>query len=106
MTPTHVTPQTVTNASGTIAVASSSTSIGAQKIISEAPANAEQLLHTANQVITTADIIALCSCTILLFSFIWTIYSSRKKRVIDEKYYILRKQEYELERAKFMQANQ
>lgn len=106
MTPSSVTTQHVTNASGTIAIASTSTSIGAQTIASKAPAGAEQLLHTADMVITTADMVGMFSASILFASFLWNIYSSKKKREIDERYYSLRKAEHELAMAKFKQGNQ
>lgn len=100
MVMSFVTPQHVTNASGTIALASTSTSIGAQKIVNEAPASAEHMLHTANSVITTADMIALGSVSIMLASFLWNVYSSKKNRQIDEKFYRLRQEELALEMLK------
>lgn len=97
-----VTPQHVTSASGTIAIASTSTSITTQRMLSDAPASAQELIQTAHEVISTADMIALASCLVLISSFAWNIYSSRKKQQMDEKFYILRQQELELEKEKFL----
>jgi hypothetical protein len=105
MNPINVTTQHVTNASGTIAIASTSTSLGVTRVISEAPIiGAEQLIDTANTILTTADVIGMFSGSILLMSFMWNVYATKRrmkmtmaKAIIDEKYYVLRKSEHELE---------
>ena len=103
------TAQTVTTASGTVAIATTSTSLGVAKVMAEAPTDAQQLAEVAQYVITTADKIGLFSATIMLLSFTYTVYSSRRKRSIDlakveldGQFYQLRLGEYELEKAKYL----
>ena len=94
--------QHVTNASGTIAIASTSTSITTQGIINDAPLTADTLIQRAQEVISTADKIAIISCIVLVISVLWNIYSNKKKQQLDEKFYILRQQELELEKERFL----
>ncbi len=102
------TTQHVTNASGTIAIASTSTSISVASVISEAPVDAHNLVDIANQVITTADVIGICAIIVLTLSFIHTVVVTRKRKLEhavrvyqDQQFYNLRLKEYELEREKF-----
>jgi hypothetical protein len=103
MNPTSATIQNVTNVSGTVAIASSSTSIGVAKVAASAPPEATYLIDQANSVITSADMIAICSTVVLLTSLVWNVYASKKKQNMDEKFYQLRQAELALERAKFQQ---
>jgi broad specificity polyphosphatase/5'/3'-nucleotidase SurE len=93
--------QHVINTSGTVAIASTSTSIGVSKIAASAPPNAETLISHANEWVTVADMIGMFSALVLFSSFLWNIYVTRKRKAIDEKFYQLRKQELQLERDKF-----
>lgn len=109
MSPSHVTAQTVTNASGTIALASTSTNIGVTQVVNAAPVTgAEHLIHTAGAVLSLTEITGLCSAAVLILSFLWNIHSTRRKlkqtdqrNAINEKFYQLRKEEHELELAKY-----
>jgi len=108
-----VTTQTVTNASGTIAIASATTGMGVTKVVNAAPViGAEHLINTAGMVLSVAEITGICSAVILVLSFFWNVISTRRRlkikveqKELDEKYYTLRKYEYELELAKY-KANQ
>lgn len=108
MSLSSATTQTVTNASGTVAIATTSTSLGVTQVIKDAPVDAIQLIDAANYVITTADKIGMFSAIIMFLSFAYNIYSSRKKQRIelakvdlDEQYYFLRMKEYELDKIKY-----
>ena len=101
-------PQNVTNISGTIAVAATSTSKGIEAVMTHAPTNAEPLINAAHNAISLADKVGICSVCILGASFLYTIFSTRKRHrdieaqlEIDKKFYTLRKEELELEKAKF-----
>lgn len=100
MNPSSVTAQHVTNASGTVAIASSSTSIGATSVMTGVAPDPVLIQNVASMV-STADMIALCSCVVLALSFAYNVYSTRKRRIIDESEHELRAKEYELELAKF-----
>lgn len=107
MTLSTAIPQNVTNVSGTIAIASTSTSIGVAKVADAAPEGADILVTTAQQVISFADQMALFSVVIMTLSFLYTIWATNKKNKIaqrqaelDEKLYQIRKEELEFERAK------
>ena len=103
-----LTAQHLTTTSGTLAIASTSTSLGVKKVISSAPSSgAEKMISDASTVLNVTEIIGICSVTILVLSFIWNVYSTKRrikmaydKSLLDEKYYILRKMEHELEIAK------
>lgn len=109
MSTTVLTAQHVTNASGAVALASTSTSLGVAKITNVAPPEgAEQLIDKAHLLITTADMIGICSVTVLVLSFLWNVHATRKrtkreiaKAMLDERFYALRKSEHELELARF-----
>lgn len=94
------TTQHVTNASGTVAIASSTTSIGVAKV-GEKALNDPALIESVNQVVSNADMIALCSVCVLTLSVIYNIYATRKRRALDEEFRDLRQKEYELNLAKF-----
>ena len=104
-----VTSQHITNASGTVAIASTSTSLGVTKVVNSAPyAENSGIIDTANAVITTADMIGIFSAVVLLASFAWNVYATRKrlkfkaeKAEFDQRYLELRQREHELELAKF-----
>ena len=87
----------ITNATGTVAIASSSSSMGVAKIAESAPADATLLIQEAHQIITTADAIAIVSVVIMGISFVWKVYTDIKRKDIDERLYDLRKRELELE---------
>lgn len=105
MSPSSATVQHVTNASGTVAIASSSTSIGVTKV-TEGVSTDPLLLDNISSIVSTADIIAAASVVILALSFGYNVYSTRKRRQLDEAFKDLRLKEYELDLAKFKRKNQ
>lgn len=104
MTPSSATIQHVTNASGTVAIASSSTSIGVTKVTEGVMTN-PTVIENINTVVSMADMIALCSLIVLVLSFLYNMYATRKRRKMDELSYDLRTKEYNLELAKFKTRN-
>jgi len=104
MTPSSATIQNVTNASGTVAIASSSTSIGVSKVVEGVTVD-PILIDQASSMVNTADMIALASLVVLTLSFIYNMYATRKQRTLDERIERLRAKEYDLELAKFKMRN-
>lgn len=100
--------QHVTNASGTVAIASTSTSLGVASVINSSPEITQSLATTAQSVISTADLIGIFSVSILALSFLFNVYATKRRRILaekqtslDERFYTLRKAEHELDLTRY-----
>lgn len=95
---TSVTNQTVTSASGTVAIASASTSKGVLIVTKDAPTS---VVQSAMEVVTIADIVAISSFVVLLLSSLWNVYSSRKMQQIESKNHELESRKLDMDRDRF-----
>lgn len=80
---------TVTNVSGATAIVSASTS----KVVSM---GSPETIDMMREVMTTADIIGVCSFVVLALSFLWNVYSTRRKNKIELMNYELEREKFEL----------
>ena len=100
MNPYNVTAQTVTNASGTVAIASSSTSFAVSNVTAGVTHD-PVLLENVHSFLSWSEAIGLVSVVTMILSFAYTVYSSQRKRMLDLQSHELRAKEYSLDLAKF-----
>ena len=86
----------VTNLSGATAIVSVSTSKTASMIQDSVPPGLVEVIQRTQEVMTTADIVGVCSFVVLFLSFVWNVYSTRKKNQIEERNYMLEREKFEL----------
>lgn len=95
MNTSSVMNQTVTNVSGATALVSASTSKTASIIQDSAQANAPEVIQTAQDLMTTSDLIAVISVIVLVLSFLWNVYSTRRRNNISMMNYKLEREKFE-----------
>lgn len=92
---THAITQSVTTVSGTAAIVSASTSKTAGYIQGVSPTDAVDVVQTTQSIVDVADVIGLCSFGVLLCSFVWNVYSGRKRTAIEQANVDLEREKFE-----------
>ena len=72
---------TTTQVSGAVTLVSASSSKTAS-LIAESSPDVPRVMETASKVIINADTLALCSFVVMVLSFVWNIYSTRRRNNI------------------------
>lgn len=85
----------VTNVSGAIALGSAASSKTISIIQEHVPLN-EAVFNRTQDVMSTTDIIAIGSFIILMLSFGWNLWSTRRRNNIADKNYQLEREKFEL----------
>lgn len=93
-TPNTIT-SAVTNLSGATALASAASS-KTVSVIQENVIMSDAVFNRAQEVMTMTDKIAIGSFTVLVLSFAWNLYSTRRRNNIAERNYQLEREKFDL----------